>query len=104
MKRSAPSIPPPPTPPDFSLARGSSASRGAVRRAGAVPPSGQPAAYRSVNGGKTWQRTLHVDDDTGVSIRIVTFYDGDKDEMITRMDALYGWAALRPELAVRIGG
>ncbi len=40
---SAPSIPPPPTPPDFSLARGSSASRGAVRRAGAVPPSGQPA-------------------------------------------------------------
>jgi hypothetical protein len=45
-----------------------------------------------------------VDDDTGVSIRIVTFYDGDKDEMITRMDALYGWAALRPELAVRVGG
>ena len=45
-----------------------------------------------------------VDDDSGVSIRIVTFYDGDKDEMITRMDALYGWAALRPELAVRVGG
>ena len=45
-----------------------------------------------------------VDDDSGVSIRIVTFYDGDKDEMITRMDALYGWAALRPELACRVGG
>ena len=44
-----------------------------------------------------------VDDDTGVSIRIVTFYDGDKDEMITRMDALYGWSCLRPERACRVG-
>lgn len=42
------------------------------------------------------------DDQTGVGVRVVTAYDIRTNEMITRFDVLYGWAALRPELAVRI--
>jgi hypothetical protein len=42
------------------------------------------------------------DEDTGVGIRIVTAFDIRTNEMITRFDALYGWACLRPELACRI--
>ena len=29
-------------------------------------PNGERGLYRTMDGGKTWQRTLHVDDDTGV--------------------------------------
>ena len=42
------------------------------------------------------------DDQTGVGVRIVTAYDIRTNEMITRFDVLYGWAALRPELACRV--
>lgn len=42
------------------------------------------------------------DDQTGIGVRIVTAYDIRTNEMITRFDVLYGWAALRPELAVRV--
>jgi len=42
------------------------------------------------------------DDQTGVGVRVVTAYDIRTNEMITRFDVLYGWAALRPELACRI--
>ena len=41
---------------------------------------------------------------SGLSIRTIQFYDGINDRWITRMDVLYGWAALRPELAVRVAG
>ncbi len=30
-------------------------------------PGGERGLYRTVDGGKTWQRTLHVDDDTGAT-------------------------------------
>ncbi len=30
-------------------------------------PGGERGLYRTMDGGKTWQRTLHVDDDTGVT-------------------------------------
>jgi len=42
------------------------------------------------------------DDQTGIGVRIVTAYDIRTNEMITRFDVLYGWATLRPELAVRV--
>lgn len=37
----------------------------------------------------------------GMSIRMITFYDGINDREITRLDVLGGWATLRPEFAVR---
>lgn len=35
----------------------------------------------------------------GVSMRLITFYDGINDQSITRLDALYGTAPVRPEWA-----
>jgi hypothetical protein len=35
----------------------------------------------------------------GCSLRLITFYDGTNDQSITRLDALYGVAAVRPEWA-----
>lgn len=41
----------------------------------------------------------------GISIRIVKdWYDAVNDRMVTRMDVLYGWAVIRPQLAVRLWG
>lgn len=37
-----------------------------------------------------------------IGIRVIQFYDGTYDKMITRLDVLYGWKVLRPEMAVRI--
>ena len=37
-----------------------------------------------------------------LGIRVIQFYDGRFDKMITRLDVLYGWKVLRPEMAVRI--
>lgn len=39
----------------------------------------------------------------GVSMRIVKFYDGVNDDVITRLDIQYGFALLRPEWACRVG-
>jgi len=36
----------------------------------------------------------------GVSIRLITFYDGINDQTITRLDVLYGYKWVRPEWAV----
>lgn len=44
------------------------------------------------------------DPDTGLSLRIVRAYDINNDMFPTRIDVLYGWAALRPEWACRIVG
>jgi hypothetical protein len=38
----------------------------------------------------------------GVSIRLITFYDGINDQQITRLDVLYGYKWVRPEWACRI--
>jgi hypothetical protein len=42
------------------------------------------------------------DEDTGLSLRMVRQYDINTDKWPCRVDVLYGWAALRPELACRI--
>ena len=43
-----------------------------------------------------------ADPDVGVSIRLVRGYDISKDKFPCRLDVLYGWKTLRPELACRI--
>ena len=40
----------------------------------------------------------------GLSIRLVRGYDITNDKFISRLDVLYGWKAIRPELACRIQG
>ena len=42
------------------------------------------------------------DDQLGMSIRLVRDYDITNDKFPCRLDVLYGWATLRPELACRI--
>lgn len=44
------------------------------------------------------------DPDSGLSIRLVRQYDINNDVMPCRLDILYGWAALYPELACRVQG
>ena len=44
------------------------------------------------------------DPQTGVSMRCVRQYDINNDLFPCRIDVLYGWATLRPELACRIAG
>jgi hypothetical protein len=45
-----------------------------------------------------------ADEDVGFSVRILRNYDIYQDGLPTRLDVLYGWCAMRPELAVRIVG
>jgi len=45
-----------------------------------------------------------VDPDSGLSVRIVRDYDINNDTMPCRIDVLYGWKAVYPELACRIQG
>ena len=45
-----------------------------------------------------------VDKESGLSIRFVRYYDGDEDQLISRLDVLYGWLAARPEWACRVQG
>jgi hypothetical protein len=45
-----------------------------------------------------------VDPDAGLSIRIVRAYDINNDTFPCRLDVLYGWKAIYPELACRIQG
>jgi hypothetical protein len=44
------------------------------------------------------------DKQLGLSVRMVRAYDINSDQFPCRLDVLYGWAALRPELACRIQG
>lgn len=45
---------------------------------------------------------LASDPQLGFSVRFIRDYNIQTDQLITRLDILYGWATLRPELAVRI--
>ena len=45
-----------------------------------------------------------ADKQTGLSIRMVSAYQVSTDQFITRMDILYGWAALYPEWSCRVAG
>ena len=40
----------------------------------------------------------------GMSLRVVKFYDGEKDDDVIRLDILYGVKAIYPDLAVRLWG
>ena len=42
------------------------------------------------------------DKEAGISIRFIRDFETRSDMLISRLDVLYGWAALRPELACRI--
>jgi hypothetical protein len=42
------------------------------------------------------------DEDLGISIRLIRDYSIDSDSFPCRMDVLFGWKAVRPELATRI--
>ena len=42
--------------------------------------------------------------DNGISLRLIQDYDGTNDQLISRLDVLYGWAVLRPEMACRVWG
>lgn len=44
------------------------------------------------------------DPDLGISIRMVRQYDINNDKMPCRLDVLYGWKAVYPELACRVHG
>ena len=44
------------------------------------------------------------DDQLGMSIRLIRDYDINNDKFPCRLDVLYGWASLRPELACRVQG
>lgn len=39
----------------------------------------------------------------GISMRIIRDYDSTNDNMLTRLDVLYGYKCIRPELACRLG-
>lgn len=51
-----------------------------------------------------WMADRIVSKASGISMRAVKAYDIFSDQAPLRIDVLYGWATLRPELAVRIEG
>ena len=46
----------------------------------------------------------HRENQDGISMRLVTFYNGQTDQMITRLDVLYGYAMIRPQWACVVAG
>jgi len=57
-----------------------------------LPISGVVSAFRA------------SDPDLGISLRVIQAYDINTDKMPLRIDVLYGWATLRPEMACRVQG
>lgn len=49
-----------------------------------------------------WEASREADDQLGLSIRMVKQYDINSDRVPTRLDILYGWTTLYPELACRV--
>lgn len=45
----------------------------------------------------------HRENQDGISVRLVTAYNINTDQMITRLDVLYGYALIRPEWAAIVG-
>lgn len=45
----------------------------------------------------------HRENQDGISVRLVTAYNISTDQMITRLDILYGYALIRPDWAVIVG-
>lgn len=54
----------------------------------ATPPEGTGARVEQIS-------------HNGYTIKVTDFYDGTNDNVITRLDVLFGWAATYPELAVK---
>lgn len=54
--------------------------------------------------GGTWVAERISNEALGVSVRFIKDYDVLTDQSPARCDILYGWAAVRPELAVRVTG
>lgn len=54
----------------------------------ATPPSGTGARVEQVS-------------HNGYTIKVTDFYDGTNDNVVTRLDVLFGWAATYPELACK---
>lgn len=44
------------------------------------------------------------DEESGLSIRFVRYYDGNEDRLISRLDILYGWLVANPYWACRVQG
>lgn len=44
------------------------------------------------------------DEESGLSIRFVRYYDGNEDRLISRLDILYGWMIANPYWACRVQG
>lgn len=57
-----------------------------------LPTGGVVAAFRA------------VDKSLGISLRVVQAYDINTDKMPVRIDVLYGWTTLRPEMGCRVQG
>lgn len=53
--------------------------------------------------GAAWKERATSEED-GLSLRIVKDYDIDSDDDVIRVDILYGWKAIYPELAARLWG
>ena len=53
--------------------------------------------------GAAWKERATSEDD-GLSLRIVKDYDIDSDDDVIRVDILYGWKAIYPDLAARLWG
>ena len=54
----------------------------------ATPPEGTGARVEQIS-------------HNGYTIKVTDFYDGTNDNVVTRLDVLFGWAATYPELAVK---
>jgi hypothetical protein len=52
--------------------------------------------------GGVWAAERISNKQFGVSVRFVKDYDIMSDQSPARLDVLYGWAAIRPEMAVRV--
>jgi len=44
------------------------------------------------------------DPESGLSIRFVRFYDGVNDQLVSRLDILFGWLVAHPEWVCRVQG
>jgi hypothetical protein len=54
------------------------------------------------NGGAKASR--YSNNELGVALRLVEQYNAQTDQNVTRLDCLYGFKVIRPELACRIYG